>query len=156
MREKYEPTRREVVREMARSLKVSRANLKSLKNIAMDFVASATSTAFALYIIPKVARCIRSKEDSSNSEEVDFSSDIQEIGLYAGFITGVVSWSAQTAAYSYAARNGHSEALLIPVATNVASGVYEIGRFMYNRARDRLLERHACAPSGLENRVDEH
>lgn len=58
---------------------------------------------------------------------------------------------AQVMGYSYAVEHDHPEALLIPIVTNVASGVYEAGRSVYDNARQRVLKKHKLG--GLEATV---
>ena len=71
-------------------------------------------------------------------------------GICSGLVVGV---GGQLSGYVYALEKGYPEVLLIPVATNVASGAYEIGRKMYNNARQRVLEKHKT--EGLEATIQE-
>ena len=56
-----------------------------------------------------------------------------------------------TRGYYYAVKKGYPELLPIPIVTNVASGVYEITRTMYKRAKQRLLEENLS--KNLESKV---
>ncbi|MDP4039696.1 MAG: hypothetical protein Q8P57_03900, partial [Candidatus Pacearchaeota archaeon] len=107
------------------------------------------------YILPTTIRLFKYEETSSSeesSEEIKLDAT-HHVGFSAGFFAGIGLDIAQVMGYSYAVEQDHPEALLIPVVTNVASGVYEVGRSMYKNARQRILEKHKT--EGLEATLQE-
>lgn len=75
-----------------------------------------------------------------------------------GVFSGVVIDLGQLIGYAYFAVNDHPEVLAIPVATNVLSKMYELGRSTYDRrstyerARDRVADR-AEERRGIDSRL---
>ncbi|MEI7718245.1 MAG: hypothetical protein WCI72_00120 [archaeon] len=68
------------------------------------------------------------------------SASAERYGLSTGVFAGLVLGLGQFIGYNYALKYGHYEVLFIPVATNVASLVYEQGRKVYKRAEQRVVE----------------
>jgi len=163
MTDEYQSTRKEVLSEILNGVrsgvrsKFTKENASKVGKSLKDFGAYAVGTggrmlAF-LYIAPTVVRIIRDpKPDKPDSDSSPYYSSAEIIGGYTGTIGGIVADFGQVVGYTYAATEDHPEFLLIPVATNVASGVYEIGRKIYSDAKERFLEKHK--PEGLEATVE--
>lgn len=113
-------------------------------------------TTIAPYIIPTSYRFMRNiaKEcDEHPSKNTNPIGDI--IGGLSGLATGVVGWLVSIGLYADISLNKehpHPEILAIPIATNLASGVYEIGRVTYRNAESRLVERRKI--EGLEKSIE--
>jgi hypothetical protein len=144
MADEYQPTKREVLSEIWNGVrsKFTRENTSNVGKSLKDFVGMyAVGTAFMVgmpYAIPTYARGFKNHENS----DYDLEMNAQIVGEIGGIVTGVVADIGQVVGYGYAVKEDHPEFLLIPVATNIASGVYEIGRKMYNNARQRVLDKH--------------
>lgn len=167
MPEEYKPTKKEIAKEMASGardfLRPSRIMERTpersqvrdtlartgrdIGEFSSYFFQIAGLIMVAPYIIPTAVRSLWEIID----EPVGDYSVAQNMGGNVGAWTGIVLDVGQVGGYVYAAREGHPEALLIPVATNTASGVYELGRMGWNNARQRLLDRHGSG--GLEAAV---
>ncbi len=136
----YNPTRREVLEEMARGV-FNRDNLKDigvkLKQTGEGFISMNVFLNICPYILPTTIQGVREVSQTENK-----NSRAENVGLSIGLVTGLALDAAQVIGYKYAIQHDHSEALLIPVITNVASGVYEVGRKMYTKAKQRLLDRN--------------
>ncbi len=145
MVENYNPTRKEVLREAFSGVNLKNTRSK-LKQVGGDFIAMASISSLCPYIIPTTVRLHRDIESLGEKVEIDVA---DYIGLSAGLIAGVGSYIVQVGGYLYAVEHDHPEALLIPVATNVVSGVYEVGRKIYNNARQKILDKHNA--EGLES-----
>ncbi len=144
MAEVYNPARKEVFGEMINGIRQSfgKDNLKNigskLKQTGKNFLVGAGLLSICPYVLPTTIRGVKDLE-SSSSEETLFDST-HHVSFSTGLLSGLALGVAQVMGYSYAAENGHPEALLIPLATNVASGIYEIGRSMYDGARQKVLQ----------------
>lgn len=104
-----------------------------------------------LYRVPSIVRLNReySKEHKDESTE-DTWADI--LGGLAGQATAMaVHMASALCLYEPAIRKGHPEILLIPVATNIASGIYEAGRKAYEDAEQRVIQNKK--DSGLEKKL---
>lgn len=132
MTEDYNPKRKEVSVDLVESVK--QVGLSSLK----------TTAALNLlpYVLPTAKKFFKSK--------ALISSEIAEYGM--GAIAGIALGAAQIAGYSYMVEKGNSEILLIPIATNIASGIYEAGRGIYNNAKQKLLKRNLLEKRTLERK----
>jgi hypothetical protein len=153
----YKPTGKEVFGEMVNGIRqyFSDDNFKNigskLKQTGENFLVAAGAVSICPYILPTTIRRIKDSKSSSN-EDIQFDAT-DHIGYSTGFLSGMALDFAQIIGYSYAMEHNHPEALLIPVVTNVASGVYEVGRSMYKNARQRVLEKHKT--EGLEATLQE-
>lgn len=146
MTEKYEPSNKEVYAEMWYGIKdLLKRNLPKTIRLLKDFgVYSgdiAVKVALAPYAIPTGVRKIEESEsDGRVSKDWDDYSLAQKVGSWAGAYGGIAIDIGQIVGYYLLAKNDHPEALAIPVATNLISGVYELGRLSYRNARQRILE----------------
>jgi len=157
MAEEYQPTRKEVFGEMVNEVKqyFSGDNLKNigtkLRQTGQHFLKMTGAISLFPYVLPTTVRIIKdTKTSSSYKTGVDAT---HNVGFPAGFVAGIGLDIAQVMGYYSAVKHDHPEALLIPVVTNVASGVYEVGRSMYKNARQRVLEQHKT--EGLEATLQE-
>jgi hypothetical protein len=157
MPEEYQPTRKEVFGEMVNGVRqyFSGDNLKNigskLKQTGGNFLTAVGLVSVCPYILPTTIRGVKDAKTSS-SGETEFDAT-HHVGYSTGLLGGLALDVVQITGYSYAVENDHPEALLIPVVTNVASGVYEVGRSMYKNARERVLEKHKT--EGLEATLQE-
>jgi hypothetical protein len=142
MAEEYQPTRIEILSEIWNGV---RRCGKSLKDFGKYARKQGELMLTIPYIIPTAVRNIRNAKSDGDLSKYSLA---KNIGGITGVIGGLVADIGQVVGYGYAVKEDHPEFLLIPVATNVASGVYEIGRKMYANARERVLEKHK--PKGLE------
>lgn len=137
MTKKYQPTQREVYAEMWNGVKNSFSKKigKPLREFGYSAVTVIAGCAFGPYVVPTLARKLRRMDTKS--------SITQDIGIGVGMAGGIAAFVAQTAIYGYVAGYlKHPEVALVPVATNIASGLYEIGRKMHSDAKQRLLHKH--------------
>jgi len=152
MTKEYQPTRKEVFGEMVNEVKqyFSEDNLKNigtkLKQIGETSLGMAEFTSLFPYVLPTTIRALKDAK-TSLSGKTEFN-PTYNVGFPAGFVGGIGLNIVQVMGYSYAVKQDNPEALLIPVVTNVASGVYEFGRSMYKNVRQRVLEKHKT--EGLE------
>ena len=140
----YEPTRKEVFVEIFGNIGgdyFTKDNIRNLRKGFTDaskiFFASTATLVSAPYVVPSFSRLIKEVGDEDVQLKV-----LERIGLHSGFFTGLVADIGQLFGYFYLAVDDHPEALLIPLATNVVSGLYEIGRHKYRSVRNRLVEKH--------------
>jgi hypothetical protein len=68
----------------------------------------------------------------SQSKSDDFTNSYT-----VGVVLGIAGWMGQYTAYNYAVNHNHSEALLLPIATNVGSALYEWGKNAKKRVEEK-------------------
>ena len=90
------------------------------------------------YVIPSIASSFVIKNDLKEEPGNELP----------GSVLGLFSLAAQAYGYYYLYKKGHPEILLLPVATNVVSGIYEWAR----SAKRRVAVRKSS--SELENRIE--
>ncbi len=131
----YEPSRKEVFKEMCDYSKNCLSKKWTLfkKNSAYS-VKKAMFIATYLYYIPTTIRKCLEKDNIWLEKK-----EIPENYQFAGLVGGISLLMPQTIGYILL-RQEYPELLLIPLATNVFSGAYELGRYQYEKARDRLIE----------------
>ena len=112
-KEDYKPTREEVLAEVVRPTK--EAGKKAGKYLKQSLMGSLVA-----YIIPTALR----KTPNHKGTNLEVALDAFQI------IT-----------YSQLAMKG-IPAYLIPIATNVLSGIYEAGRFIYKNAEEKLINKN--------------
>lgn len=144
MDKKYQPTSKEIFNEMKKDVctpfnKIKENSVEFLEYCLMGFVAG-----LCPHYVPTITRLFR--EDSKKEkkdEKITFSE-----GFAAGLGVGAITFVGEVGLYGYTLYKGHPEALLIPAATNVISGLYEWGK----NAEKRVSERHE---GKLEKGVEE-
>ena len=138
MGENYKHSRKEVLNEVFNGIKD--VPLKdNLKGFGKNFFECNA----AIYSFPTMVR----KED--------FGTDLDKNqGSVLGTIFGCVGVGAQAYFYGNTAFSGtpEPEVLLIPAATNLISGMYELGRNIYRNAESRLRKKK-INPGNLEERT---
>ncbi len=149
MAKEYTPTRKEVFEEIGRGLAKTGKNIgtglvktgEAIKNFCMGLGVGLLEISKIPYIIPTY---VRQSKELKEKNLGDYHLEKSEIaGLLASFIASGVGFIGQIALYEHLVKETkHPEIWLVPVATNVASGLYEIGRKMYNNARERVIENH--------------
>lgn len=155
MTESYEPSRKEIFGEIFRPMKnyVSKNNIKRLGQEIIDggkmFLLGTASLAVLPYALPSSVKVLIECEAERKSFKVkvkDVRSSIsaysEDMGVVSGLVAGVTLNIGQVMAYNYLVKNNHPEVLLIPLATNAVSGIYEGGRYLYRKAKNRLIKKH--------------
>jgi len=135
----YDPTGKEILGEMVEDGFGTR-----LKEVVLTAITVSTIP----YILPTVIREWNELKPINNQYGSDFTGNTAyDVGVVCGMFLDV----AQLAAYAYAQTEG-SNLWLIPVVTNVLSGIYEARR-RYNNTRERILDRYNSGD--LETTVQE-
>lgn len=157
MTDEYKPTRKEVLGEIGTSLGKNFSNAyKRLTEFGGSGLFSFGVLLATPYCLPTAARKFR-KFDSVEQTNAEID------GTTAGFVGGGMVTLLEFAGYNYLYRHDHAEVLAIPIATNVISGAYELGRVAYRNAKQRLIERHGKEISdavddspGIHNAADQN
>jgi len=90
----------------------------------------------APYALPTLIRTFR----DIKKEYSDLSTK-QKIGFFSGVGLGSLTDICQVAGYyNMSVNEGIPEVLLLPLATNVFSGIYELGRWRINKSRKKFAE----------------
>ncbi len=138
--EVYEPTKDEIIVEM----------IKRTKNFTKMFLKSGVLMNIIPYAIPySLGEDNKFKTEEENSPR-SFSEAIEILrkkegpgtvkGLYAGVGAGVIGIGTQVAFYINQVNEGNPEYLLIPLATNVLSGIHKIYKKTKNELKESKLE----------------
>ena len=135
----YQPNNKEIIFEIARGLGFNSNNLRRVAEFLPTSLGAAAALVAMPYAVPSSVRMARNLAAETGSGQ---PLDAGQAGVFAGIAVGLSADIGQLIGYFYLARNDHPEALLLPLATNAASGVYELGRHLYISARDRLIEKH--------------
>lgn len=133
----YEPSKKEVRAQMFKDVKSfgkKVSNIRNIKDFSVSLIGSTFVTGTYPYIIPRVYRAFKEHTSSCTSQQ----NRAEEYGMGPGIVLGICSWFAQMWGYGYLASKGHAKALLIPLATNLASGIYELGAKWKKNARERV------------------
>jgi len=141
MEEEYKPTKKEICSEM---LSVAKKGLQTAARQTSRFGAGFLFTSTSPYTLATHIRFLDSWLKGGEEEGPRAVTFGAVLGFYVAMAQGI----------TYALVSGkesHPEILLIPAATNVASGAYELGRWMYKDAKKRILERRGS--QGLESKV---
>jgi len=116
----------------------SASRFQSIGTFSKNLASVGALTVVAPYVIPREARCWMASFRRSHSSSVG-SADAAEslnspesLGILSGLFGGALCNLGQVTAYVHLALDGRPELLLVPVATNVASGLYELGLLAYN------------------------
>lgn len=165
MAERYEPSSREVLAEISdlvtdfvsrrsdslrgnllcagESLKYAGESLKELGVLGALAGGAAVRSLLYPYVLPTIVRKLISDDRKARQARCyPASLDPDEnIATSIRIIGGMTLNFGQLLGYSYLATHDHPEALAIPVATNVLSGMYEFGKSTYEHARDRVVDR---------------
>ena len=144
MAEKYEPSRREICAELwcefkDLSKKIISGTGKSLKEFGSLASLGGAVMVVSPYAIPTAVRVFREIKDDDGSNKISLAGTV---GAYIGLYCGLAADTGQVFGYAYVADRGYPEAFAIPIATNVISGVYELGRKAYKNARQNVVNRH--------------
>jgi hypothetical protein len=155
----YQPQRKEVFQEMLCDFgiflredyrktqahiqeakqKVNPTNVKRFLKGGLEFGLNLVGTFVAIAVVPYVLpSVIKSCKKDQTPIKTKFTLT-ENICLSTGILTGLASWGGQAALYNYACENNSSEALLIPLITNLASGAYEILKPHYERTKNKLI-----------------
>lgn len=88
----------------------------------------------ALYVLPTVLR----KSNNLSEEQIEDRNPIRDMGTYAGAMTGLFGFNAfQFSAYASLIRQG-TPAWILPVATNLISAAWEVGRMRSRRGLEEI------------------
>jgi len=143
----YEPTKGEILGEAFSQVRtlVHKDNIRETCNTIKEFSKTALGMGLTIvtapYMIPTAVRKYRDVESSERKFEHPTHEQAQYAGAITGFFGGIGMEIAQLAGYVYLRYHDHPEVLAIPVATNVASGIYELGRSVCSNASQRLKEK---------------
>jgi hypothetical protein len=140
IKEKYQPGKMEVLREMGKDFLYYAGKLqsdwKNVKESGKIFLATGAGLSLFPYIIPTTVQYLRPQiGDEVGAEDC---TKLMITGGVSGLVTGIAGLVTQLAGYAYLCQHNHSEVLEIPVATNIASLGYE----WYRSARRRTVEHH--------------
>lgn len=152
MIEQYTPSREEVFKEIHEhyfGLKKNKQRLnriaKAIKNAAItakdyvsrNFVKPLGKMLVAPYVMPTMARKGYEKTKSEEKENFDglISRGIMKSAILVG---GAVHLKA---VYNAVQNEQGKQALALVATTNALSGLYEIGRRIYNKKRDEIIQR---------------
>ena len=143
MPEDHKPTTREILEELCLIPSVNILTMaKSVKEFVTMMIADGLIWATAPYYLPTAVRLHRQEQGHPFQ-----GTSIEYTGGMIGACLGFAADGGQLYAYSNLVIHDHPEALAIPAATNVISGMYELGRVVYKRgraaymnARQRLVE----------------
>lgn len=128
----YETKKLEVVKEMA--VLGGKCTGTFLEGLVVGSVAP--------YVIPTVTRCHEHAPLFYYPDKKNRENQFLESIAVAGTAVGIVGLLAQGVGYIYLASHNHPEALLIPVGANLFSGMYELGRAVYQISKESLAEKH--------------
>jgi len=143
MKEDHQPTKKDTLTEIVRNIKkgFNKENFKKVGKEIKDFGCTFAETAGVLlsfpYTIPTQVRIF--KEFQSSNPDFSLGANI---GGWSGVVTGIAGYVGQAFGYHYLATHDHPEALLIPIATNVISAGWELGRKSYRTAKENLIKRN--------------
>jgi hypothetical protein len=148
MAEEYKLSRKEVLEEMVSLAKEGiKEKWSSFKQAVKDGTGFSGSyfnvlchLSYLPYAIPLFARNYREAHSSSSETSLDEMSPEEKLGgtlgiLSAGLIHGF--------AIREVCVSKEPSLLLIPLATNIISGAYEIGKPLYQKAKERVSTRRA-------------
>ncbi len=138
MKLEYKPNLREIVKEIGSDVKKFFDNtptmLKATYGTAKIFGKATGGVIVGPYIIPSIVQAFR----KIDSEIKPIKQHEVIVGQALGVMPGSLVIFSQMHLYSDLIRKGHPEVLLVPVATNILSGIYEWGR----SAQRRLVKKH--------------
>lgn len=130
MENSYQPTTAEIIKEAGSSF-VHSSFLKGLKEFGRGL---ATSAVLFPYALPSFIRA----GIISDFEGRSSLTTLEKIGAMAGSLPFFTQFII------YCELSGeHKEILYFPLATNLASFTYEIGRGIYKNAQNKLIERRS-------------
>ena len=126
----YEPSQLEILGAMYRDGKkfVSTAHQASKK-----FVVNTSLISIEVGLMPYT---IPSFSTSSRGLPIKEPAELSDNEMLFGAFAGVISWVGSAIGIGYAGYHNHPEVLGIPVATNIASGLYE----WYAHSKNKLVE----------------
>lgn len=142
MADQYKPSGKEVLEEVLKGDYISRAT-KPVRDFCYGFVKFYSIITTFPYAVPSYVRKFRNKEYFSFLEK---GTNAMGVGLVLGSVAGAGTDVFQLASYIKTAVEDHPAVLLIPVATNAVSAVYEMGRRTYLNARDKLEKEYLARP----------
>ena len=153
----YKPKKKEVLGEVLNGVKdkFTREKMKIREKLTKDYLSNFAQgflvTCAIPYLLPRVVREFKEGPYDPNPRK---NTSIKDRGFNDGVGLGLVGWIGQAVGYGTIVNKTHRpEILLIPFATNLTSGAYELGRKMYKKAESRLISRHQ--ESSLETATQE-
>jgi len=133
MEENYNPSGKEVLKEI-HSMITSKFTKKSLKEFAFSSVKITRDVLALTYAAPTMYRKVKNNKEGETSLA-------EWVGGFTGLAIGLAADVGTVLEYHYNLKQSHPNLWLIPVATNLASGGYEIGRKLYKDAKQRALDK---------------
>lgn len=112
-------------------IRIDRVRVKASKNCVADFCKGFGLVSVILNISPYILpTAIKSNTDDTLTDLTYASGDphAKREGSAMGYAAGIVGLVGQVAIYGHLAREGNLEYLLIPIATNLISLIYEKSR----------------------------
>jgi hypothetical protein len=127
----YKPSRKEVFNEIGNRVKTSsKIALNHLKRNASDFI----NTQKILYTFPSALKSKQKYGKLTFGDGLGALADVGQIVFYFGNIIDAI-----TPENTFGFEHNY---WLIPVATNVASGLYEAGKAIYKNTEKKLIEKY--------------
>ncbi|HLC56342.1 MAG TPA: hypothetical protein VJJ23_03855 [Candidatus Nanoarchaeia archaeon] len=136
----YAPTKSEVVKEIGNGF-VSYIKDWKFKDSNLKYaIESLLFVTIFPYILPTTIRSLNKPLTAEEKNRTYTKTEDVLTGL--AIVAGIGGIVIQVVGYYQLARHDKEEFLLIPVTTNVISGIYEIGRHQVDNAKRRLIDRN--------------
>lgn len=141
----YKPTRKDIVKEMCKGLEIKNETYKTFKKNAGDILKGTIGASILLYALPSIK--ITNDEHKKDFHGLMNSTELLNF-IDIGNLIGLGGWYLQYRGYKELIEQGYP-AWILPVATNVMSGIYELKGY-YDNTKNKLIENH----KGLEDKVE--
>lgn len=149
--ENYKPAKKEIYDELISGFKnKSIEYFKAFVSPAIS--AGAVSAVASMHAIPSYFRWLRARVEN-DAEQPGVGSFISTC---TGMLTGItISTIGSELIYISVLKSDYPEIALLPIATNVLSGLYELGRGSYKNAEKRLIKKRKAENNDcLEKRLN--
>lgn len=144
MENEYCPSKREILEEVIERVKETFSK-ENVTNYSKDFAIGGSFAATSLFTIPTHVRFYLQNENKLIYSCASRKGLTSGVGIIAGLGLGAM---INDVCFGSMAGSRYVPFFL---ATNTASGLYEIGRAIYAGAKKRAMEKHS---SGLEEKLD--
>ena len=150
--------------------KLTRGSLMTVRSLGyfIGYTVSVTGMAVAVTTVPYLIPTAVRKSSNLDTKETTTDDNVKKklkwwepknnfedgfaltgciIGGVAGLFCGV---GGQIEAYIALYDAGHPEALFLPVATNLCSGIYEVGRAVYKKTEKKIIGEDIPLPNNTK------